>query len=162
MPRLLPLVLSLAVALSLGGCRPSPERIEELRRGYQVEFEGFVVHQEPPELPEDPVETGEEARLEQEVRLSFVISREAGPEQEDEALPGVTLDVVQNDAGGKEKRRWRVWAKTVGIEPGPGARMAHILPDVDYRPGDTFTMEIVPRIPPETRGEYRELAGDAP
>ena len=134
------LLLPVAVlgGIVFAGCTSELERATELRSRYEAALDGFVVRQEP----------GAAGRLDQDVELRLRVRH-----QGEEELPGITLDVVQTDAAGRDKRRWRVW-----VESGAG-ETTRLLEDVEYRPGDGFRVEVRQRVPEAERGEYRELAG---
>lgn len=141
---------SLALLLAQACARPE-EKIASLRSHYKATLNGFTVLQEPAA-----------GSLRQDVRLDLTLSREAeeGEDEEDrESLPGITVDVVQSGAGGREKRRWQVWVDGAGLKAGSGpeARVHPEMKDVDYQPGDRFAVEIRPVAPGE-RAKYREFS----
>ena len=121
---------------------------------------------DPPAAGEEGMVAGEEGALagdeepaaeaapvvRQDVVLDIVITHRG-----DETLPGLTLDVTQADVEGREKTSYRIWVDTSNIPAGSRGAIAHRLEDVDYAPGDGFHVEVRQAIPPEQRGEYREL-----
>ncbi len=136
---LMPVVVVPLLAL-LAGCTSELERATELRSRYEAELDGFTVFQEPDGA----------GQVDQDVELRLRVRREG--RQGEEELPGITLDVVQTDAAGRDKRRWRVW-----VESGTGETTRR-LEDVEYQPGDGFRVEVRQPVPEAERGEYRELS----
>lgn len=178
-------VLAAAAAVVFAACAAqSPEeRVAELRAGYTAELNSFQVRETPiappPAAAPAPVEeaaaappaagpvvddegaaAGDETAaaeppppvVRQDVLLDILIHHRG-----DETLPGLTLDVTQADAQQQEKASYRIWVDTSGIPAGSRGAVAHRLEDVDVAPGDGFHVEVRQAIPPEQRGEYREL-----
>lgn len=140
------------VLLLVQGCASPEEKVERLRSHYKATLNGFTVMQEPAA-----------GALRQDVRLDLILSRAAEGEGGDgwdgrKMLPGITVDVFQSDAGGREKRRWRIWidGADIGRGSGPQAQVHPEVENVDYQPGDRFGVEIRPVAPAE-RGAYREF-----
>lgn len=103
--------------------------------------------------PTEPQPAPAAQEVRQDVLLDIVIHNRS-----DETLPGLTLDVAQADAQGQPKTSYRIYADTSNIGPGSQGAITHRLEDVDYAPGDGFHVEVRQAIPPEQRGEYRELS----
>ncbi len=79
-----------------------------------------------------------------------------------DALPGITVEIVQKDPFQKEKGRHLTWVETPGLRKGE-ARQVSIKLEVDnYEDGDEFSVEWNAFVPAEKRGEYREFAEAAP
>lgn len=146
-PQKLPaLAAGLLLTALAAGCGPSRvERVEQVRSRYQAAVSGWVVEQDPATLP-----------VKQSVLLDLVVSHDS-PEK----LPGITLDLTQTGADRQEKRRWRVWVDTSGIEPGPGRQVSHDLGTVELAPGDRFAVEVRHPVPAAERDGYREFSGEA-
>lgn len=89
----------------------------------------------------------------QDVLLDIVVHNRS-----DERLPGLTLDVEQADAQFEPKTSYRIWVDTSNISPGSQSAISHRLEDVEFVEGDVFSVELRQAIPPEQRGEYRELS----
>ena len=79
-----------------------------------------------------------------------------------EALPGITVEVVQNDPFQKEKGRHLTWIETPGLRKGEQRQVSVALEVDNYADGDQFSVEWNPVVPPEKRGEYSEFAESAP
>jgi hypothetical protein len=156
------------VAIYLGstGCGKESfaEHVSRLRAGYTATLNGFVVQQQPLEQPAPGAadesqgavaEAPEEATapaVQQNVVLDILVRND-----NDERLPGLTLDVTQADRDGHEKATWKVWVDSSGIGPGPGVQLSHVLKDVDYQQGDGFNVEVRTPIQPAERSDYREF-----
>jgi hypothetical protein len=154
-------VLSLLLLPSLlpilAGCVSEEEKAAALRSQYKATLSGFTVVQEPHPAAGVPVDAFD---IDQDVELAVAVERGEGAEGSGgEGLPGLTLDVAQLDAAGREKRRWRVWADTGELAAGATNEVQPRLEDVDYRPGDRFQVEVRGEVPPAERGEYREFSG---
>jgi hypothetical protein len=108
--------------------------------------------------PSEPAPAAQDVR--QDVLLDIVIRNRSS----DDRLPGLTLDVEQVDPQGEPKTSYRIWVDTSNIAPGAEGAVSHRLEDVGYVEGDGFNVEVRQAIPPEQRGEYRELseAGEQP
>jgi hypothetical protein len=187
-----PLTAALAVALIAGCARQTPaERVAELRGKYTAELKNFVVREEPPPGSEAPAAEGGEAAAEP-AAATEPAAGEAGeaaietvvPLQTDvlldvlirhdnqENLPGLTLEVVQMAEGGpseatweeilaspQRKATWRIWVDTSAIGRGQGASVTYLLEDVaGYAPGDRFVVAVRHPVPEAERGEYREFS----
>lgn len=192
-----PLTAALAVALIAGCARQTPaERVAELRGKYTAELKNFVVREVPPAGAEMPLgETGEVGEAETEAAVEPAAEAAAGeageaaietavPVQTDvlldvlirhdnqENLPGLTLEVVQMAEGGpseatweeilaspQRKATWRIWVDTSAIGRGQGASVTYLLEDVaGYAPGDRFVVAVRHPVPEAERGEYREFS----
>lgn len=148
------LLLAIPVLLA-AGCVSEEEKAVALRSQYQATLNGFTVLQEP------RAAAGEGTiAVEQDVRLDLLVSRNEGVEEE--GLAGLTVDAVQLDAAGREKRRWQVWIDTAGLDGGGEIAARPEIEEVDYSPGDRFQVEVRQQVPPAERGGYRELAGGSP
>ncbi len=79
-----------------------------------------------------------------------------------DALPGVTVEVVQNDPFQKEKGRHLTWVETPGLRKGEERQVSVELEIQNYEDGDEFSIEWNAFVPPEKRGDYREFADAAP
>lgn len=79
-----------------------------------------------------------------------------------EALPGITVEIVQNDPFQKEKDRHLAWVDTAGLRKGEQRQVSVGLEVDNYEDGDEFTVEWNAFVPPEKRGEYREFAESGP
>ena len=79
-----------------------------------------------------------------------------------EALPGITVEVVQNVPFQKEKKRHLTWIETAGLMKGEQRQVSVSLEVDNYEDGDEFSVEWNAFVPPEKRGEYREFAESAP
>ncbi|HEX2163321.1 MAG TPA: hypothetical protein VHM02_05180 [Thermoanaerobaculia bacterium] len=190
-PRPVPAVAAstvLALAALVAACaQPSPEeRVSALRAGYHAQLNSFLVREEPIATPETapaeepeaaaaeadaaaaPSETAEPAEpaaepaapapaVRQDVVLDVLVRND-----NDERLPGLTLDVEQADAQRQVKTSYRIWVDVSGIAPGTESAVTHTLQDVDYAPGDGFAVEVRQAIPPEQRDQYREFTEAAP
>lgn len=177
-------VLLLATILIVGvGCAEAPpeERLAMTRARYEASLNGFLVEQQPMQLPEsaDPDaaeepavegdETGQEAvatepggeaesveeapvALLQNVLLDIVIRHESF-----DKLDGITVDITMAD-GERELQVWQAWFDTSAIEKGPGVQFSHTLENVDYQPGYGFSADIRHPVPPEEWGRYKEFS----
>jgi hypothetical protein len=135
-----------AAALALlafgAGCRSAEERSAALRARYQVVVDGFVVRQQPAA-----------SRLAQEVVLDLAVGLAADPDGAEERLDVLTVDLVQRAADGAERRRFQTALPVAEAVPGGApVRVSHRLPEVDYRPGDRFTVEVTGPRPPNAAG----------
>lgn len=146
------ILLALIGALLLGACGPSERDLAAARGRYAATVDGFVVRQEPLPGPGPAAPP----RLQQDVDLGLAIRHDASEELP--RLPGITLEVAQVDAAGRDKRRWRVWIDAPGLAPGEELRRIHVLKDVEYTPGDGFRAEVRQSIPEAERSDYRELS----
>lgn len=79
-----------------------------------------------------------------------------------EALPGITVEVLQSDRFETEKARHLTWVDTGGLSKGEERQVPVRLEVEDYEDGDAFSIEWNAFVPPEKRGEYREFAEAAP
>lgn len=144
----------------LAGCVSEEEKAAALRSQYKATLSGFTVVQEPHPAAVDAIDAVNAVDIDQDVELAVAVERGEGAEGfGGEGLPGLTLDVAQLDAAGREKRRWRVWADTGELAAGATNEVQPRLEDVDYRPGDRFQVEVRGEVPPAERGEYREFSG---
>lgn len=184
---------ALAVALIAGCARQTPaERVAELRGNYTAELKNFVVREVPPPGFEAPAAEGGEAAAAPAAETEPAAEAAAGeaaietavPVQTNvlldvlirhdnqENLPGLTLEVVQMAEGGpaeatweeilaspQRKATWRIWVETSAIGRGQGASVTYLLEDVaGYAPGDRFVVAVRHPVPPAERGEYREFS----
>ncbi len=79
-----------------------------------------------------------------------------------DALPGITVEIVQKDPFQAEKGRRLTYVETPGLRKGE-ARQVSVKLEVDnYEDGDEFSVEWSAFVPPEKRGDYREFAEAAP
>jgi hypothetical protein len=150
-------VLLLLMLPTLAGCVSEEEKAIGLRSQYEASLSGFTVVQKPRQEPRIPPGAAA-AAIDQDVVLDLAVNRGAG-DADDTGLPGITVDVTQLDAAGREKRRWRIWVDTAGLVKGSTAEAHPEVKDVDYRPGDRFAAEVRGEVPPAERGEYREFPG---
>ena len=181
-----PLCLLALIGGAAASCAPKShqEHVAEMRAKYTAELNGFVIKSEPvepvePVEPAEPAETAAEPAGEGEGGSGAGAAAAAGPldetveelpltsdvvldilvkNQNDDNLPGITLDVSQVDAGKTEKGHWRVWVDTSQVGRGPGTQVTHVLPGVDYQEGDGFQVEVRGAVPAAEQGEYREFA----
>lgn len=164
------------------------ERVAELRSNYEATLQNFVVREEPlvDEAPlaegeeaaaeepadeaagaEDGEEIVEEVPVRQDVMLDILVRH-----SNNENLPGLTVEVAQLGEGAAEqmtweeiqssperKATWRIYLDTSAIGRGQGNSVVYTLEDVDgVEPGDRFVVTVRDSVPPEERGEYRELS----
>jgi hypothetical protein len=87
-----------------------------------------------------------------DVVLDIVVTHTA-----DEALPGITLDVTQADEEENVKETFLVWIDTAHISRGEHAQVNYVLEDIEFEPGDRFSVEVRHPVPAADRGRYREL-----
>ena len=145
---------------NLAGCVSEEEKATALRSQYKATLSGFTVVQEPQAAAGNPAAAAPAVTVDQDVVLDVTVNRsDAGTAGDTASLSGITLDVTQHDAAGREKRRWRVWVATEGLAQGAANERQAELEDVDYRPGDRFEVEVRGEVPPAQRGEYREFSG---
>ncbi len=79
-----------------------------------------------------------------------------------EALPGITVEIVQNDPFQNEKARHLNWVETSGLRKGEQRQVSIALEVDNYEDGDEFSIEWNAFVAPEKRGEYREFAEAGP
>ncbi len=72
------------------------------------------------------------------------------------SLPGLTVDVIQQDASGNEKARRQHYVETPGIRRGSDQQVAFTLENVDFAEGDSFGVA-VPTVSEADRGSLREF-----
>jgi hypothetical protein len=162
----------------IGACaQPSPqEQMAMTRARYEASMNGFLVDQQPIDIPPPPAEeetadgeveadateveesasgetTEQPVSLRQSVLLDVVIRHESA-----EKLDGITVDITMAD-GERELQVWRAWFDTSAIEKGPGTQFSYTLEDVDYQPGYGFSADIRYPVPPEEISLYREFSG---
>lgn len=171
--RVLVVMVTMALVALVSGCRQesNAERVSRLRSGYTATLNGFVVQQEPMTEAEAATEpeqsssaessdTSEAAAsqvpVQQNVMLDILIRND-----NDERLPGITLDVSQADSEHKEKAAWKIWVDTSEIGRGPGTQLSYLLKNVDYVEGDGFNVEVTHPVPASERGQYREFSSAA-
>lgn len=75
-----------------------------------------------------------------------------------DALPGITVEIVQNDASQNEKAKYLEWVETEGLRKGEARQVPIRLEVENYEDGDEFSVEWNEFVPPEKRGDYREFA----
>ena len=75
-----------------------------------------------------------------------------------DALPGITVEIVHNDAFQQEKDRHLTWVETRNILRGEERQVPVKLEVDNYEDGDKFSFEWNAFVPPEKRGDYREFA----
>jgi cytoskeletal protein RodZ len=73
-----------------------------------------------------------------------------------QGLPGLTVEVALTDRAGVEKEHYRVWLDTSAVRPGAPAKVAYILKEVPYTPGDLLTAAVRPDVPKAERAMYKE------
>lgn len=155
------LVFGIVTLLALvSACRQesSAERVSRLRSGYTATLNGFIVRQEPESTGSVSAQGSDESQaaevpVQQNVMLDILIRHD-----NDERLPGLTLDVSQVDSSQKEKADWRIWVDTSEIGRASGAQISYVLKNVDYQEGDGFNVEVRSPIPAGERNEYREFS----
>lgn len=182
------LALATAAALTitmLAGCTPaSPEeRVAKLRSKFDARVNGFYVEsvprvQEPAmedeaavEIAGEEAETGddaetgpsaesdggeggiEEVSMIQNAHLDLIVQHD-----NDEMLPGITVEITMVDANQVEKDSWRLWVDTSTLRKANQLQFVHILEDIPYVEGDGFAAEVRKPIPPEEYGEYQEFS----
>ena len=175
-------VAAIAIGVLAGCSARSPEdKIEAIRGRYTAELNGFFVRQEsvaPVMMDEETAEgeatemvAGDEGEmpaadegaemvaeelepvsLVQDVTLDILVRHESF-----ENLPGITVDILMQDAAGQEKGHWMVWADTEGLEKGTHHQFTHVLEGVPYEEGDGFFVEVRTPIPADQRGDYPEF-----
>jgi hypothetical protein len=167
------------VAGMLAACSPPvsrEDRIERQRAQYSASMRSVTVKQWPMGIRDgesDPVATGSATapveghadlaaseRSVPAVRTEVVLDLRIAVRGKTELarLPGLTLDVVQIDSDHRPKKRSAVWVDTDGVTPEQAADLKHVLRDVEWATGDTFTVEVRTPVPPSERSEYREFA----
>lgn len=173
-PGRIALLSSLAlIVAAVAACTPqNPEqRVAAMRAKYEAKLIGFVAKHEPPAPSVEPAPQEEERELTpadldqpiappevQELPLTVdVVLDILVTNQNNEALPGLTVDVSQVDAAKQEKGHWRIWVDTSKVGRGPGTSVTHTLPGVDYVEGDGFLVEVVNPVPADAQGEYKEF-----
>ena len=162
------------VALTLAACAAkSPlEQLNENRSRYSAELNGFFIQETPvvaevdAEMEVEPDDGGEPADVEdaeveeapveviQNAHLDILVKHDSF-----EKLAGLTLDIVQIDAGQAEKGRWLLWVDTANVERANPPQYSHVLESVDYVEGDGFSVEVRHPVPEGERGDYREFDG---
>ena len=75
-----------------------------------------------------------------------------------DALPGITIEIVQQDPFKKEKERHLTWVETQDLRKGEERQVPVRLEVANYEDGDEFSVEFSAFVPPEQRGDYREFA----
>ena len=127
------------LAIALGACAGDPvAELEARRSSYTATLGGFVVH----DLPGAP-----KPRIE----LDLLVAGGSQP-----PLAGLTLDVALVSAEGQERHRRRVWLALDRVAP-QGSRQTLAIDDLDYAPGDRFTVELRSPVPAPERAEYLEF-----
>lgn len=182
------LVLATTAALTvtmLAGCTPATpeERVAQLRSKFEARVNGFYVEsvpraQEPAlegeaevEVAGEEIETkdaaeagasaeldGEEGGVEevpmiQNAHLDLIVQHD-----NDEMLPGITVEITMVDANQVEKDSWRLWVDTSTLRKANQLQIVHTLEDIPYVEGDGFAAEVRKPIPPEEHGEYQEFS----
>ncbi len=79
-----------------------------------------------------------------------------------DALPGITVEIVQNDPFQTEKARHLTWIETPGLRKGEERQVSVTLEVDNYEDGDEFSVEWNAFVPAEKRGDYREFADAGP
>ena len=106
-----------------------------------------------------PVQPNDLTGAPRDVVLDLVIRRARGGEgQDDERLPGLTVDISHVGADGAEKGHHHAYLAVSGIAPGASALRKHVLEQVDFTAGDRFEVAVVSPVPADRRGEYREFS----
>lgn len=179
----------LCAALVTWACKESTpeEKVAKARARYSVTLNGFFAKEPPPPEPEpEPAadEAGEAVAVAAEAAAAEAEAdaetdeemdeEEAGPRPVDilldlivqhdldDALPGVTVDIVMVDPEKSEKGAWKVYIETAGLPEANQKQITHVLEDVEYEEGDAFSAEIRSYVPPEEYGDYREFSEAAP
>ncbi len=80
----------------------------------------------------------------------------------DTALPGITVEVTQQDPFGKEKEPTLEWIDTAGMSKSDVKQVDLVLEGLEYEDGDGFSVLLSQAVPAEERGQYREYAEAAP
>ena len=174
----------LVLPLLLGCQQKSPAQgIEELRAGYDVRLNGFIVREAPLAAPLPAATPGEEATPApaSDTAVPPAATPAAGgegavPAVEDlvpssrdvvldllvhngssGSLPGITVDITQAGPDEAEKAQFRAFLDTSRIARGQSAQLSHVLEGVEFAPGDRFAVEVVSPVPAEQHAEYREF-----
>jgi hypothetical protein len=128
----------------LAACAGDPAPAVEARRAqYTAALSGFVVR----DLP---------GVARPQIALDVQLTGGSTP-----PLPGLTLDVALSSADGGERAKKRVWVETpqAGLGVTRDGAVTIRLDDLDYQPGDRFSVAVRSPIPLAERGDYRELGG---
>ena len=80
----------------------------------------------------------------------------------DTALPGITVEVTQQDPFGKEKEPTLQWIDTADMSKSDVKQVDLKLEGIDYEDGDGFSVLLSQAVSAEERGQYREYAEAAP
>lgn len=73
-------------------------------------------------------------------------------------LPGVTIELIQQDADGNAKETRRQYVETAGARRGSPKQVDFELDGFLVEEGDQFGVSIRQAVPPQDHGEYREYA----
>lgn len=173
----------LCAALTVWACEEATpeEKVAKARARYSVTLNGFFAKERPmaepevategEEMPEEAAEAdggeGEEGAdpMDEElagpqlvnILLDLIVQHDL-----DDALPGITVDLIMVDADKNEKGAWKIWIDTAGLPEANQKQVTHELEGVDYEEGDAFSVEIRSSVPPEEYASYREFAEAAP
>jgi len=145
------------------------EEVISLRSKYEAELKSFTVTQEPQEGEELGVPDGEAPehvaeevaadvveppapRVKSDALLDILVSTTS-----EERLPGLTVEVQQVGADGKEKAAGLLWVDTSTLGRGSGIQVTHVLEDIDYEAGDGFWVGVRGDVPVSERGKYKEF-----
>ena len=130
----------------------------ELRRArYTATLQSLTVQQDP--QPVDPAIAASGVAAQQappKVRTDAILDVMVTTTS-DEPLPGVTIDVEHFDASRRAKSRSTVWVDTSRLSNGQSTQVSHVLENVAWDTGDTFTVSVRTPIPEAERADYREF-----
>ncbi len=137
------------------------EEVSNLRMQYEAELKSFTVTQEPQtadvsEGEDEETDDGVEApapTVRSDALLDILVSTTAT-----ERLPGITVEVQQVDAAGKEKATGLLWVDTSTLGRGNGVQVTHVLEDITYDAGDGFWVGVRSSIPASEYGKYKEFS----
>lgn len=79
-----------------------------------------------------------------------------------EALPGITVEVTQQDPFGSEKEPTLHWVETAGMVKNDLKQVDLKLEGIEYTEGDAFSVLLRQAVPAAERGGYREYAEAGP
>jgi hypothetical protein len=167
----------------LAGCTPATpeERVAQLRSKFEARVNGFYVESVPRAQEtalegeaevevaatetKDAAEAGASAEVDgdeggvedvpmiQNAHLDLIVQHD-----NDEMLPGITVEITMVDANQAEKDSWRFWVDTSTLRKANQLQLVHTLEDIPYVEGDGFAAEVRKPIPPEEYGEYQEFS----
>lgn len=178
------LLILLPLMLLVASCAPKDpvERVNQARAKYQVRLNSWLVKPAPiVEVPENEGDTGEAAMAESaavaeevaaegEEIAEEVMEVETGPTSTDvifdllvlfegnDPLPGVTVEVIHDGAGGATKESRLQWIETGGLVRGDTRQVTIELEGWALEEGDSFGVSLRSVVPAEDRSQYREFA----